>query len=46
MVIKAHLVDDEVCTERVRVRATDRELTTDPLGMSLAEAQALLAGAQ
>ena len=46
MIIEAHLVDDEGCTERVQVYAIDRELTTDPLGMSLAEGKALLAAAQ
>ena len=46
MIIDAHLVDDQGCTERVQVCAIDRELTTDPIGMSLAEGKALLAAAQ
>ncbi|UUZ76922.1 ISKra4 family transposase [Polaromonas sp. P1(28)-13] len=46
MIIEAHLVDDEGCTERVQLSAIDRESTTDPLGMSLAEGKALLAAAQ
>ena len=46
MIIEAHLVDDEGYTERVQVYAIDRELTTDPIGMSLAEGKALLAAAQ
>ena len=46
MIIEAHLVDNEGCTERVQVCAIDRELTPDPLGMSLAEGKALLAAAQ
>jgi hypothetical protein len=46
MIIEAHLVDDEGQTERVRLAAIDRELTTDTLGMTLAEGKALLAAAQ
>ena len=46
MIIEAHLVVDQGCTERVQVYTIDRELTTDPLGMSLAEGKALLAAAQ
>ena len=46
MIIEAYLVDDEGCTERVQLCAIDRQLTTDPLGMSLAEGKALLAAAQ
>ena len=46
MIIEAHLIDDEGCTQRVQLCAIDRQLTTDPLGMSLAEGKALLAAAQ
>ena len=46
MIIEAHLVDDEGQTERVQLAAINRELTTDPLGMSLAEGKAVLAAAQ
>ena len=37
MIIEAHLVDDEGQTERVQLAAINRELTTDPLGMNLAQ---------
>ena len=46
MIVEAHLVDDDGCTERVQLCTIDRPLTTDPLGMSLAEGKALLAAAQ
>jgi hypothetical protein len=46
MVIEAHLVDDEGQTERIELAAITRELTTDPLGMSLAEGKSLLAATQ
>ena len=46
MIIEAHLVDDEGRTERVELAAINRELTTDPLGMSLAEGKSVLAAAQ
>ena len=46
MIVEAHLVDDDGCTERVQLCTFDRPLTTDPLGMSLAEGKALLAAAQ
>ena len=46
MIIEARLVDDQGCTELVQVYAIDRALTTNPLGMSLAEGKALLAAAQ
>jgi hypothetical protein len=46
MIIEAHLVDAEGRTERVELAAINRDLTTDPLGMSLAEAKALLAVTQ
>ena len=37
MIIEAHLVDDNEQTEQVRLATIDRELSTDPLGMNLAE---------
>src|SRR5660398_215189 len=46
MIIEAHLVDDEGQTERVELAAINRELTTDPWGINLAEGKALLAAAQ
>ena len=46
MMVEAHLVDDDGCTERVQLCTIDRPLTTDPLGMRLAEGKALLAAAQ
>ena len=46
LIIKAHLVDDEGCTERTELASIERALTTDPLGMSLAEGKALIAAAQ
>ena len=46
MIVQAHLVDDDGCTERVQLYTFDRPLTTDPLAMSLAEGKALLAAAQ
>ena len=46
MIVEAHLVGDDGRTERVQLCDIDRPLTTDPLGMSLAEGKALLAAAQ
>ena len=46
LIIGAHLVDDEASTERIELASIERALTTDPLGMSLAEGKALLAAAQ
>ena len=46
MIIEAHLVDDVGQTERVELATICRELTTDPLGMSLAEGKALLSHVQ
>ena len=46
LVIEAHLVDDERYTERIELASIERSLTTDPLGMSLAEGKALLAAPQ
>lgn len=46
LIIEAHLVDDEGSTERIELASIERALTTDPLGMSLAEGKSLLAAAQ
>ena len=46
LIIEAYLFDDEGCTERIELASIERALTTDPLGMSLAEGKALLAAAQ
>ena len=46
MIVEAYLVDDEKRTTSVRLGVIERELTTDPLGLSLAEGKALLASAQ
>jgi hypothetical protein len=46
MIIEAHLVDELGETGRVRLAVIDRELSTDPLGMLLAEGKALLAATQ
>lgn len=46
MIIEARFVDDLGETARVPMATIDRELTTDTLGMSLAEGKALLASAQ
>lgn len=46
MVIKVHLVDSEGCNGHVQVCGIDRELTTVPLEMSLAEGLSLRAAAQ
>lgn len=46
MIIEAHLVDEFGETERERLAVIDRELSTDPVGMSLAEGKALLAATQ
>ena len=46
MIVQAHLVDDDGCTERVQLCTIDRPLTTDLLAISHAEGQALLAAAQ
>ena len=45
MIIEARLVDDVQETARVHLAVVDRELTTDVLGLSLAEGKALLASA-
>ena len=45
MIIEACLVDDVQETARVHLAVVDRELTTDVLGLSLAEGKALLASA-
>ena len=45
LIIEAYLVDDEGSTERTQLASIERALTTDPLGMSLAEGKALLAAA-
>ena len=44
--IEARLVDEFGETERARLAVIDRELSTDPLGMSLAKGKALLAATQ
>ena len=46
MIIEARLVDDVQETARVHLAVVDRELTTDALGLSLAEGKGLLASAQ
>lgn len=46
MIIEARLVDDLRTTEPIRLAVIVRELTTSPLGLSLAEGKALLASAQ
>ena len=46
LIIEAHLVDDEGCTERIELASIERALTADPLGMSLAEGKAVLAATQ
>ena len=46
MIIEARLVDDVQETVRIQLAVIDRELTTSPLGLSLAEGKALLASAQ
>jgi hypothetical protein len=46
MIVEAYLVDDEKRTASVRLAVIERELTTDPLGLSLAEGKGLLARAQ
>ena len=46
MIIEARLVDDVQETARIQLAVVDRELTTSPLGLSLAEGKALLASAQ
>ena len=46
LIIEAYLVDDEGSTERTQLASIERSLTTDPLGMSLAEGKAVLAAAQ
>ena len=46
LIIEAYLVDDEVSTKRIELASIKRALTTDPLGMSLAEGKAVLAAAQ
>ena len=40
MIIEAHWVDDCGHTERVQLASINRDLTTDPLGLSLAEGKA------
>ncbi|CAN7773120.1 hypothetical protein LJR175_007623 [Variovorax sp. LjRoot175] len=46
LIIEARLVDDLGETARAQLATIDRELTTSPLGLSLAEGKALLAAAQ
>ena len=46
MIIEACVVDEFGETERARLAVIDCELSTDPLGMSLAEGKALLAATQ
>ena len=46
MIIEARLVDDAQETARIHLAVIDREMTTSPLGLSLAEGKALLASAQ
>ena len=46
MIIEARLVDDLGETEPVRLAVIERELTTSPVGVSLAEGKAILAAAQ
>ena len=46
MIVEAYLVDDEKRTASVRSAVMERELTTDPLGLSLAQRKGLLASAQ
>jgi len=46
MIIEARLVDDVQETARIQLAVVDREMTTNPLGLSLAEGKALLASAQ
>jgi hypothetical protein len=46
LVIEAYLVDDVGRTEPVQLATIDRELTTDTLGLTLAEGQAILASTQ
>src|SRR5687768_8345329 len=46
MIIEARLVDDIQETARIQLAVIDRDVTTSPLGLSLAEGKALLASAQ
>ena len=46
LVIEARLIDDVSESTPVRLATIERELTTDALGLSLAEGKAILAGAQ
>ena len=46
LIIEARLVDDISESPPVRLATIDRESTADPLGLSLAEAKAILASAQ
>ena len=46
MIIEARLIDDLGETAPVRLAVIERESTTSPLGLSLAEAKKLLASAQ
>jgi hypothetical protein len=46
MLIEARLIDDAGQTELVQLAAIKRELTTDPLGMSVPAGKAFLAAAQ
>ena len=46
MIIEVRLVDDVQETARIHLAVVDREFTTSPLGLSLAEGKALLASAQ
>ena len=46
MIIEARLIDDLGETAPVRLAVIEREFTTSPLGLSLAEGKELLASAQ
>ena len=46
IIIEARLVDDMQETARIHLAVIDRELTTSPLGLSLAGGKALLGSAQ
>lgn len=46
MIIEARLVDDATKCPPVHLATIDRELTTDTLGLSLAEGKAILSSAQ
>jgi hypothetical protein len=46
MIIEARLVDDVTECPAVHLATIERELTTDTLGLSLAEGKAILSSAQ